>query len=215
MDYGLIAIKLSTGFIGLWLMTRLLGKKEIAQLTPFDFVSSLMLSELVGNTVYQKDVQYAELLFGLFLWALLSYLFEKLTQKSKRLRGPLEGEPSMLIRGGLVDMREMRANKLDFEQLRMMLRQKEIFSIREVAYAIFEPNGSLSVLRKTAAGGLSYSLVEDGEVDRHSLERIGKDEKWLSDELQKMGYRDPRRVAYAEWMQEEGFYVLEHKYKPV
>lgn len=87
MDFEQIAFKLIVGFVGLWLLTRFLGKKEISQLTPFDFVSSLMLSELVGNTVYQEDVKFSHLLFSLFLWGVLSYLFEKMTQYAKRTRG--------------------------------------------------------------------------------------------------------------------------------
>ncbi|MBB3130221.1 uncharacterized membrane protein YcaP (DUF421 family) [Paenibacillus rhizosphaerae] len=224
MDYGLITIKLITGFIGLWLMTRVLGKKEISQLTPFDFVSSLMLSELVGNTVYQKDVHYGQLLFGLAVWFILSYLFEKVTQYARRTRGPLEGTPSILIHNGKVDMREMKKNRLDFEQLRMMLRQKDIFSLREVAYAIFETNGSLSVLKNadfeavqkqdldldSDPSCLTYNLLEDGDYNDDKLQQIGKDRKWLAAMLKEKGFSDPGKLAYVEWEEGKGLYILQH-----
>lgn len=227
MDFGMIALKMVTAFIGLWAMTRFLGKKEISQLTPFDFVSSLVLSELVGNTIYQEDAHYSELLFALALWAALSYLFEKITQYAKKLRGPLEGAPSILIRNGKVDLDQLKHNRLDFEQLRMMLRQKDIFSVREVAYAIFETNGSLSVLKKSEydtvqRGDLKldekktdYALRiwEEGQVDQENLQRIGRDEEWLRSELSHMGYEHIESLAYVEWEEDEGLYVLEHDEK--
>ncbi len=225
MDYGQIAFKLVVGFMGLWLLTRLLGKKEISQLTPFDFVSSLMLSELVGNTVYQEDVKFSHLLFSLFLWGILSLLFEKVTQYAKRARGVLDGKPSILIRDGEVDIDELKKNSLDFDQLRMLLRQHDVFFIREVAYAIFEANGSLSVMKKPdeetvtrkdlglepKTAHLSYSLIENGKINQEHLNLIGKKETWLREELKREGCKEPGDVAYAEWKEEEGLYILKYK----
>ncbi|WP_334074837.1 MULTISPECIES: DUF421 domain-containing protein [Paenibacillus] len=225
MELGQIALKLVVGFIGLWLLTRLLGKKEISQLTPFDFVSSLMLSELVGNTVYQEDAKFLHLLFALFLWGGLSYLFEKITQHAKRARGYLDGKPSILIRDGEVDLKELRKNSLDFDQLRMLLRQHDVFFIGEVAYAIFEANGTLSVMKKpeeetvkrgdlgleSEKPGLSYALVEEGEINLDTLRLIGKQEDWLRRQLRRQGCSDIKQVAYAEWKDGEGLYILRHK----
>ncbi|MDN4071212.1 DUF421 domain-containing protein [Paenibacillus vini] len=225
MDFEQIAFKLIVGFVGLWLLTRFLGKKEISQLTPFDFVSSLMLSELVGNTVYQEDVKFSHLLFSLLLWGVLSYLFEKVTQYAKRARGVLDGKPSILIRDGEVDLNELKKNSLDFDQLRMLLRQHDVFFIREVAYAIFEANGSLSVMKKpdeetvtrqdlgleTKSAHLSYSLIEDGEINQEHLNLIGKKETWLREELTQQGCKDPKDVAYAEWKQGDGLFILKYK----
>lgn len=226
MDLGEITVKLLIGFTGLWLMTRWLGKKEISQLTPFDFVSSLMLSELVGNTVYAKEVNVLQLLFALLLWAVLSYIFEKLTRNFRALRQIMDGKPAILIRRGEVDLKEMRRNSLDFDQLRMLLRQHGIFYIGDVDYAIFEANGTLSVLKKPEANEgeekesaslhkedseLSYNLIEDGRLIRSHLKRIGKDEQWMMQELQRRGYGDMDSIAYAEWQRGRGLFVLEHK----
>ncbi|BCG56967.1 DUF421 domain-containing protein [Paenibacillus sp. URB8-2] len=223
MDYELITIKLVTGFIGLWIMTRLLGKKEISQLTPFDFVSALMLSEIVGNTIYQEDAHYWQLVYGLVLWGALSYLFEKVTQHAKRMRTPLEGSTSVLICNGKIDMKEMNRNRLDFGQLRMMLRQKDIFALEEVAYAIFEKNGSLSVIKKPdyemparkdlgmphEEASFVYSLVEGGDILEDNLKKIGKDKAWLESGLRDEGYRDAASLAFVEWSKDGGFFVME------
>lgn len=208
------AIKLVIGFLGLWLLTRLLGKKEISNLTPFDFVSSILLSDMLGETLYAEDIRYSELILAFTVWFILSYIFEKITQYAKKLRGPLEGTPSIIIKNGVVDMKEMRKNKVDFSQLLMMLRQKDIFTMREVAYAIFETNGSLSVLKKSEYDNveradlklsveqnqLSYCLVENGTIDDHNLSQIGKDKSWLFVKLKEQGCDDLNDLAYVEWM---------------
>ncbi|MEC0240927.1 DUF421 domain-containing protein [Paenibacillus dokdonensis] len=227
MDLGMISAKLIIGFLGLWVMTRVLGKKEISQLTPFDFISSLMLSELVGNTVYQEDVHIGQLLFSLAIWFILSYVFEKVTQYARKTRGPLEGSPSILIRNGEVDIREMKRNRLDFEQLLMMLRQKDIFSVREVSYAIFETNGSLSVMKNTEyetvqksdlklsddEPGLTYNLLEEGRINEEALKSLGKNKIWLMEQLRQNGHTELENIAYVEWQEGRGLFVLEHKHE--
>lgn len=217
MEYGQIFIKLIAGFIGLWAMTRLLGKKEISALTPFDFISAVILGDLVGNTIYEKEHSVLMLIFTLAVWTLLSVTFEKITLRLPRLRKPLEGEPEILIRDGKIDLTKLRKNNLDFDQLRMMLRAKDTFSVSEVAYAIYETNGSLSILKKAPyepvtredllvpvpEAVLPLSIIEDGIVQRQTLSRLGHDEDWLAGELRKQGYNSPQSVAYAE-ITEEG-----------
>ncbi|CAH1194200.1 hypothetical protein PAECIP111892_01455 [Paenibacillus auburnensis] len=217
MDYGLITIKLIAGFIGLWAMTRLLGKKEISALTPFDFISAVILGDLVGDTIYEKKYSVLMLVFTLAVWTLLSVTFEKITLHLPKLRKPLEGEPEVLIRDGKIDLGKLRKNNLDFEQLRMMLRSKDTFSVSEVAYAIYETNGSLSILKKAQyepatredllvpvpESTLPLSIIEDGIIQRQTLSKLGQDDAWLDGELRKQGYNGPQSVAYAE-ITEEG-----------
>lgn len=212
MEYGSIFIKLLAGFIGLWTMTRLLGKKEIAALTPFDFISAVILGDLVGETIYEPDHNVLKLIFTLTVWTILSFTFEKITLKVRKLRKPLEGEPEILIRNGEIDIGKLRKNNLDFDQLRMMLRAKDTFSVSEVAYAIYETNGSLSILKKAQYEGvtrndlqlpdkkitLPKSIIEDGIVRMETLNSLGHNESWLIVELRKLGYHSPQSVAYAE-----------------
>lgn len=216
-EYGLIFVKLIAGFMGLWAMTRLLGKKELSALTPFDFISAVILGDLVGDTIYEKEHTIPMLLFTLAIWTLLSVTFEKITLHLPKLRKPLEGEPEILIRDGKIDMGKLRKNNLDFEQLRMMLRSKDTFSVSEVAYAIYETNGSLSILKKAQyepatredllvpvpESVLPVSIIEDGIIQRDTLGSLGHDEEWLAKELRKLGYSGPQSVVYAE-ITEEG-----------
>ncbi len=217
----MITVKLITGFFGLWLMTKLLGKKEISQLTPFDFVSSLMLSELVGNTVYDRDAHYSMLLYALALWMALSLTLEKAIQLMPWLSVPLNGRPDIVIRNGVIDVKAMKRNRLDMHQVGMLLREQGVFTVKEVAFAVFEPNGSLSVMKKPdqepptraelqmkePVAGLSRILIEQGQMQRGELIDIGRNEEWLLSQLEKQGIDRIQAVYYAEWSEEEGLHI--------
>ena len=215
-----IFIELLIGFIALMILTKLLGKTQISQLTPFDFISALVLGELVGNAVYDKNVHIGMILFATILWGVFIYVTEWLTQKFRKTRGIFEGKPSIVIKNGLIDRDQLKKNKLDINQLLNLLRQKDVFSIREVEYAILEADGKISVLKKSNYAkptisdlnlpvkpvNLAITLISDGEIDRDNLRTAGFDEAWLEQQLRKLNIEKVNDVLYAEWKQDEGFY---------
>lgn len=220
--YVSIAVKLVVAMVGLLIMTRLLGKKEISQLTAFDFVSSLMLSELVGNTIYDPEVHLTHLIFGLVVWTLLALGLEKFFASMPWLSRYAAGTPDLIIRDGVIDFKAMRRNHLDFAQLGMLLRENNIFSIREVAYALFETNGSISVLRQKDPESMSGDakaqqskvclpemIIENGSINEDALCRLGRDLAWLSQLLELSGIKNREQVLFAEWSDANGlFYQL-------
>lgn len=222
MEYIQIFTKLAAGFLGLWAMTRILGKKEMSALTPFDFVSAVILGDLVGDTIYDESKSILQLLAALAGWTILSIAFDKLTQYVKAFRKPLEGKPDLLICDGKIDVKELHRNNLDFDQLRTMLRSKDIFAVSEVAFAIYETNGTLSVMRKSAyetvtrkdlklpdeQAMLPRGLIENGELCLKELEAAGLQEDWLHRELEKQGVTDAMAVAYAELTPDRELHVL-------
>lgn len=216
MMYAEIAVKLLIAIIGLWAMTKLLGKKEISQLTAFDFVSSLMLSELVGNTIYDRDVHIGLLVFALLFWTALSYGFEKLGMRFPWLSKRMNGGPDLVVRNGRVDVRALRRNNLDLGQLQALLRMQGVFSFADVAFAAFETDGSLSVMRKTdGTDTLPVLVVNSGRLDYDALRMLGRDAAWLEAELSEQGIADPSLVVLAEWTEGKGLYVQRKEGKEV
>ncbi|GIP42871.1 DUF421 domain-containing protein [Paenibacillus sp. J45TS6] len=223
-EYGLLLIKLITAFTALWAATRLLGKREITQLSPFDFISALVFGDLVGDTIYDEEVSVWKLIFSLAIWALLSYVFDKIMGYSKPLREKFEGNPDLLIKNGEIDMEAMKRNKVEFEELKMMMRQQNVFSLSEVAYAVYETNGSLSILKKsdsdqssrndlgldTKPVQLPRTLIVNSKPNREALAAIHRDEKWLLTELAKQGYHTIDSVFYAEWTEDGEVQVIDH-----
>lgn len=223
-EYGLLLIKLLTAFTALWAATRLLGKREITQLSPFDFISALVFGDLVGDTIYDEEVSVWKLIFSLVIWALLSYVFDKIMGHNKSMRKKLEGNPDLLIMNGQIDMTAMKRNKVEYEELKMMMRQQNVFSLSEVAFAVYETNGSLSILKKsdsdqpsrkdlgleTKPAELPRTIIENYKLNREALTAIHRDEDWLRTELAKQGYKTINAVFYAEWTEDGEIQAIDH-----
>src|SRR5699024_10257041 len=148
--YGMIALKLLIGLIALMVVVRVLGKKEMAKITALDFVYLLILGGILEEAIYDEQVTIAHLLFALILWAVAVYLFEKIMQKSDKIRVVVMGNPALVIKEGKLDKKVLKKAMLDIEQLRTLLRQQGIFSFREVQYAYLETNGTISVMKYAA-----------------------------------------------------------------
>ncbi|MGP4041143.1 DUF421 domain-containing protein [Gracilibacillus sp. D59] len=221
MQYGSIFVETLFGFVMLFILAKVLGKTQIRQLTAFDFISALILGELVGNALYDDEVGISDIGFAVLLWGALLYLTEIITQRYKKTRSMLEGRPSIVIHKGKLQREEMKKGKLDMNQLLHLLRSKDVFSIRQVDYAILETDGTISVLKKTAYQTptrndlhlppeqvvLPFMLINDGEIIWDSLREIGKDESWLKEELKKQEITSVQDVFYAEYEKDKNLYV--------
>src|SRR5690625_1144148 len=130
--YLMIALKLMIGLITLMVIIRVLGKKEMAKITPLDFVYLLILGGILEESIYDEQVTFAHLMFALTIWAVAIYLFEKIMQKFDTIRVVVMGNPSIIIQDGKLDIKALKKSKLDIEQLRTLLRQEGIFSFKEV-----------------------------------------------------------------------------------
>ena len=213
MSYLVILVEVVIGFIALFITVKSLGKTQISQITPFDFISSLVLGELVGGAIFDEKTGLLKILFAIFVWGSLIFITGIVTQKSRPLRNFLEGRPSMVINKGKIDWNELKRNRLDMDQLMQLLRSRDIFSMEDVEYAIFENNGSLSVLRKVEVdyplnkdlniyredNVIPFMLISDGKVLVENLKRAGFNEAWLQKELESQGIKHPKEICYAEW----------------
>jgi len=100
--YLQITVELFFGFVGLLISVRIVGNRQVQQITPFDFVSAIVLGELLGNGVYDGDVTIVEMLYGIGLWTLLLITVEKITQKSQKIRNVIQGTPKLIIVDGII-----------------------------------------------------------------------------------------------------------------
>ncbi|WP_303982591.1 DUF421 domain-containing protein [Niallia circulans] len=221
MEFTHIFSELIIGYFLLLLLTKVLGKTQITQITTFDFVSVLVLGELVGNAMYDTETGIKEIMYSILIWGGLIYITEFITQKFRKTRQLLEGKPSIIINKGKIDFKELKKNHLDINQLQHLLRAKDVFSIAECAYAILETDGTISVLKKSAfvnptkqdmnlsleTTSLPISVILDGEIIKENLPRIGWNEEQLMQELKKRDIQSPKDILYAEWQEGSPLYV--------
>ncbi|WP_209122511.1 DUF421 domain-containing protein [Alkalihalobacillus sp. BA299] len=220
-NFFYLTTELVIGFFALLLITKVLGKTQITQLTPFDFISALVLGELVGNAIYDKEIGVQYVLYAVLIWGTLIYSVEWVTQKYKSTRSILEGKPAIVIREGKIDYQQLKDNHLDINQLQHLLRQKDVFSVREVEYGILESNGSVSILKKSNYDQpikkdlnltpqkvyLPITLILDGEILYNNLKETGYNLAWLKHQLFAHGITDEKEVLYAEWLEGESLYI--------
>ena len=221
MDYLLISAKLVIGIVFLLVIIRLLGRKELAEMTPFDIVYLLIFGGILEESIYDEKISILMLIFSLILFGLLVFIIEKFAEKSDKARIALMGTPDYIIKDGKLNIKEMGRNMLEMEQLRIMLRQEGIFSLREVKDLVIEPGGSVSVntfakYKPVTVGDLkidkaeedpSVLLIDGGFLKEDMLKLLGKDKQWLHDQLSEMGYHDIDHILYCEWSETEGFYI--------
>ncbi|MGM0753499.1 MAG: DUF421 domain-containing protein [Bacillota bacterium] len=221
MEFMSIAVELIVGYFALLILTKILGKTQITQISAFDFISALILGELVGNSLYDGKVSVLPILTAIFIWGSLIFFTEYFTQKSRRFRHMLEGTPALIINKGKINFNELKKNHLDLNQLQHLLRAKDIFSVRECEYALLESDGTLSVIRKplyeivqrqdlnipAKTATLPLSLIVDGEIVYDNLKLAEQKEDWLLNEIKKQGFLSSEDVLYAEWEEGESLLV--------
>jgi uncharacterized membrane protein YcaP (DUF421 family) len=221
MEFMSIAVELIVGYFALLILTKILGKTQITQISAFDFISALILGELVGNSLYDGKVSVLPILTAIFIWGSLIFFTEYFTQKSRRFRHMLEGTPALIINKGKINFDELKKNHLDLNQLQHLLRAKDIFSVRECEYALLESDGTLSVVRKplyeivqrqdlnipAKTATLPLSLIVDGEIVYDNLKLAEQKEDWLLNEIKKQGFLSSEDVLYAEWEEGESLLV--------
>src|SRR5690625_906226 len=213
------------GIFALFILTKVLGKTQISQLTAFDFIAAIVLGELVGNALFDKKAGLLDIGYVILLWGILLYIIEMITQKFKGSRFLLEGKPSLLIHKGEIIYEEMRKNKMDIDELHHLLRMKDVFALQEVEFAVLETNGLLSVLKKAAyqtpnkkdlnvaptEPQIAIPLIMDGEIIQDNLDEAGVNETWLKDEIKRQKFDDIKKVLYAEWLKDKKLFVLPYR----
>ncbi|NHM30893.1 DUF421 domain-containing protein [Bacillus sp. C11] len=222
--YKDITIELIVGFLALLVMLKLLGKIQFSQITPFDFITGLVMGNLVGDAIFDSKIGLKQILFSILVWGLLIYSVEFLTQKSSYLRAILEGKPTMLIYKGQIVFKNLKNNYIDLNQLQHLMRKQGYFSIYDAEYVILERDGQISVAPKFESGvpknqdlnipkkevNLPFAVIMDGKVVAENLKEAGRDEEWLKNQLSKKKIKEFKEVLYAEWQENQGLKVMKY-----
>lgn len=209
----------------LLLITRLLGKKQMSQLTFFNYVTGITIGSIAANMVDYEWNQFKVTIWGLILWALLTMIISMVMLKFPKVSDILHGQPTIVIKRGKILYKELSKLGVDIDNLMMMLREKDVFSIMEVEYAILETNGELSILKKQdnlpvlkkdlniPSERIKYlptDLIIDGKIVKHNLKEMNLTEKWLFKQLKKEGIKDVQHVMYAQ-LQDDGTVYIDKK----
>jgi len=202
-------------------LTRLLGKKQLAQLTVFTYITGIALGSMISEFVMQKEIRFADGLTAVILWSVLVFAVEMVSMKSAAARVMLDGEPSIVIKKGMILESSLKKHRLNLDDLSMQLRLNQVFSIKNVEYAILEPNGALTVIKKdgknpvtredmqiaSEQAGIPSEIIADGKVVEKNLQELGYSRQQLYSELQKHGIANVKNVFYAELQADRSLHI--------
>ena len=178
---------------------RIMGKRQIGQLDVTDLVTTLLLSELASLPIENPDMPIINALIPIIILLTFEVSSSVILSKTPRLKNLFSSRPGFLIRCGEIDQKELIKNRISPDELISEIRQNGICDISEVAYAIIEPDGKITVIPKadsrplTAADinikvkseRLSYVLISGGIINEHGLKMLGKSREWIIKELKK------------------------------
>jgi uncharacterized membrane protein YcaP (DUF421 family) len=202
------------------LAMRLMGKRQIGQLQPFEFAVAVMISELAALPLTEdRDILHAIVPIAVLVACQL--LISLVSLKGVRLRNYICGKPAILIRNGRLMEKSMRREMYTINDLLEQLRFSNIQNVQDVEYAILETNGQLSVIPRsqkrpvtpedlnleTKFEGITADLIIDGRLIGKTLERMNIQEEWLRERLQEQGVSDYKSVLYASVDTSGSFYL--------
>lgn len=193
------------------MVLRLMGKRQVGQLQPFELVIILMISELAVIPSQDNGIPLIAGLLPVLVLLLMGVGISLLTLKSEKARSVICGSPAIVINKGQILEDQLRKLRYNLSDLLEQLRVKNIPNIADVEYAILETNGQLSVIPKATKrpltaddmklsvedDGLPYTLIMDGIIQHQNFERVGVSQKWLEQELKKANIEDYRKVLIA------------------
>jgi uncharacterized membrane protein YcaP (DUF421 family) len=209
LDEGLVVlVRAIIAFFSLLIFARIGGKEQISQLTFFDYTLGITIGSIAATLTTDLSSRAWPHWVGLITWAALGYLMEVICLKWRYAAKYLEGEPSIVIMNGMIMENVLRKMRYRVSDILELLRDKGVFNLSEVAYAIIEPNGNISVLKKseylpltpkdvnikTEQNGIATELIYDGIVIKENLRQLDKSEKWMMDELRKQGIQNASEV---------------------
>ena len=202
MNWYLVVIKTAFTVILLLVLTRLIGKRQVSQLSLFEYITGITLGSIAAYIPLESEPSSWYLgALSLLVWVLMALGIEYLEVKSQKIRKLIVGTETVLIKEGKVLEENLKKERITASELMGKLRGKNIFKLSDVEFAVMEPDGSVNVMLKKEHQPVTANMllipvdrerepemvIVDGMIQKESLARLGKNQKWLQKELEKQG----------------------------
>jgi uncharacterized membrane protein YcaP (DUF421 family) len=209
------------GFFTLLIFTRILGKQQVSQLTFFDYVVGITIGSTASSLTTDLTSRAWPHWVGLLTWTSLCFILQLITLKSKTAEKYLDGQPTIIISNGKILDKSMKKVRYTIGDLLAQLRDKGVFDLDTVAFAVLEKDGQLSILKKsecdfvtprdlkikTPPASIDYEVIYDGSIIQDNLTTINRSEKWLMHKLNKQGISHTSEVFLATYNASSGLHI--------
>ena len=178
---------------------RIMGKRQIGELEISDLVTTLLISEIASLPIENRNIPISFAIIPIITIVTIEVATSVILMKFPNLKSIISTRPSTLIKNGIIDQNELKKVRISAEELVGELRQQGAETMDEINYAILEQNGKITVIRKAGASpltpndldvkvqerGIMHILISNGYINNHNLNALGKDRKWLTNEVSK------------------------------
>jgi len=209
-------------FFAILFLARVIGKKQLSQLTFFHYITGITLGSIAGEISAQVETPFWDGVVSLVWWSALTIIISYLSIKFEKLRVLFDDKPSIIIQKGAMIPRNIKKARLSNDELLMLLREQNIFSVSEVEYAIFETNGQLTVMKKpamsnatkqdvkaniTSPQNIPTQVINDGKVIIPNLLELNLTEEWLQKKLKRKNVMNVEDVYFAQVLEDGSLYI--------
>lgn len=194
-------------YVLLIIVLRLMGKRELGELSVVDLVISVLMAEVAAFALEDPKSSMFLAIMPIIVLLIIQISASYFSLKSKKFRDVVEGDPAVIIRNGVIEEQNMRKQRYNIDDLLQQLREQQVASVRNVAYAFLEPSGNLAVFEKDSDRPI-LPLISDGVIQTEHLPLIGKDMNWLMGELEAAGYTGPEQVFFCT-LDKDGIHIQE------
>lgn len=229
MGYLQILGKGLTSIFVLFLLSKLMGRKQVGQLNLFDYIIGITIGSIAAEMTLNNEVNFFEGTFAVAIYGVVSVLISYLTIKSIIVRRLITGSPFLLVNQGKIVYPNLFRAKIDVNDLLQEARNHGYFDLSQVEYALMEANGRISFLLKSkynpvtpsdmklkvASRGLTANLVIDGHAIEENVKLIGHDLKWLMKRLENEGYPDVDELLLVLCDTNEKLTIYEKNKQPI
>lgn len=184
----------------LFFMTKIVGKKQISQLTFFEYVSGITVGSIAAEVIMGLDNNIFHGIYALAVFGVVTIFVDYTSLKSKKFRNLIEGTGTVFIQDGKIQEENLKKERYSTDELATLLRRQNVFKVADVEFAVLEPTGDLSVLLKKENQPITskdlhlklanekepQTVIMDGEILNDPLARSGKNRGWLYLELEKL-----------------------------
>lgn len=212
MELGQVLLASLLSIVVLFLLTKLMGAKQVSQMTMFDYVVGITIGSVAAEMATELK-EPLQPLVALVTYGVTAYLISEVTNKSLKARSLITGKPLVLLENGVIHRRNLKRARLDVNEFLTYCRINGYFDLEQIHTALMEHNGSISFLpreqdRPATTGDLGHRpqqskvqvpFIMDGQLLRENLRKAGKEESWVHRALLRQGYREEKQVFLALW----------------
>ena len=216
MDIFKVALTAMLSVVALFIITKIMGHKQVAQLDFFDYVSGITIGS-IGAELATELENPEKPLIALAVYGFASLVLSLIARKLSRTRKYINGTPTILYNMGKLYRKNLKKAKLDLSEFMLLCREQGYFDLDEIQTAVFEHNGRLSILPKAAsrpatpadlgitakATHIGVEVIMDGRIMGGNLSRAGRSASWLTERLSQMGYASAKEILLAIYRPEE------------